>query len=366
MKKYLFLIFLFLPALLFSLDEKMEIILVEAPLSPEIDAGDIRSHQSYYLMEQPFVKGDCSFRRAGYISGNGGDYDAGSGAFVVIQEITKADRMEYPEGLFISLEFRYTLFRGPELLSETVFTAAGTGKDEDEALEMCFGNGALSVVRIMDGISRDQSLWQVAGIYSGEYVLDCGRKDKVRKGDEFRLFSAADGEKKGKLFAVKVRDDITFVQAAWLDKKVMVGDRAERIRLAGFGTNLYYDYIFGDGVSCFGAYQEYFRGFLSFRPVTGIEYNDFGDGLFCLYGGLKTMRRFGKTEISALVTIGRGSTGGEFCYTGGSMKLTAGFPAGDHILISGECGYATWLPDHDDEYDEFGGMLLGGGITFRY
>lgn len=207
--------------------------------------------------------------------------------------------------------------------------------------------------------------WKVESIYSGEYVLGCGKDQDIRKGDEFYLLSE-EGSRNGKLYAVRVTDDLTFARAAYSDRRIMAGDSIERIKMAGFGTRLYCDYIFGENALCCGAYQEYFRGFLAFRPVAGIEYADTGSGLMNLYGGLRTMHRFGRFDVSALLTVGRGCVDGDFCYSGGSMKLTADYPLGDHILFSGECGYTSWLPDHDDERDEISGFLIGCGITVRF
>ena len=164
-----------------------------------------------------------------------------------------------------------------------------------------------------------------------------------------------------------MKDDITFAQPIHLKDQIIAGDGVEKVRMIGFGANFYYDRIFGDDLNCLGTYLEFFRFFRAFRFLVGTEHiSGLDDNCWNIYGGLKTMWHLGYVDLSSLIYIGRGYADSDYRYTGGSIKLLAEFTPIDWIKIGLETGYSKWLADHDNDYPNYGGFLLGAGITLRF
>ena len=352
----------------FAQENVIPITLVEFPLPDSAKTYQIGEYRSFVEMDLPFMGEGFSAKFAPFKSENIADYplDINGGA-TVFKKVEKVEKTESIGAVFFTTYFKYTICQMGAEPKEYSFSTVGNGSTDEVALDKCFRNAAIHVSDIAGSISLHPSEFNVSSMVSGEYILSCGKKDKVYKGDEFHVYSKRNGQDIGKIYAVNVKDDITFAQPIHLKDQIIAGDGVERVKMLGFGANFYYDRIFGDNLNCFGTYLEYFRFFRAFRFLIGTEYiSGLDDNCWNVYGGFKTMWHLGYVDLSGLIYIGRGYSDSSFRYTGGSIKLLAEFTPKDWIKVGLETGFSKWLADHDNDYPNYGGFLLGTGITLRF
>ena len=357
-----------LSGLLYAQEDLIPVKIVEFPLPESAKKYEIVEYRSFVEMDRPFMGDGFSCKFAPYTSANIEDYPIGdNGEALIFKKVVNVEKTESIGTVFFTASFQYTICqKGAEPVVHT-FSTVGNGTTAEQALDRCFRNAAIHVSDIAASITVRPAEFTVTSMVSGEYVLSCGKKDKVAKGDEFHVYSKRNGQDIGKLYAVKVKDDITFAQPIHLKDQVIAGDGVDRVKMLGFGANFYYDHIFGDDLNCFGAYLEYFRFFRSFRFLVGTEHiSGLDDNSWNVYGGLKTMWHLGYVDLSSLIYLGRGHADGDWRYTGGSIKLLAEFTPLDWLKVGVETGYSKWLADHDNDYPNYGGFLLGAGITLRF
>ena len=359
--------FILMPLSAWAEDDIIPVSIVEYPLPDSARAYSVSEYRSFVEMERPFLGDEFSARFAPYKSADISDYPIEEGSVLVFKKVLDVEKTESIGTVFFTVYFQYTICQDGAEPKEYTFSTVGNGISDSAALDKCFRNAAIHVADIAGAISAHPAPFTVSSIISGEYVLSCGKKDKIYKGDEFHVYSKRNGRDIGKLYAVNVKDDVAFTQPVYLKDMVIAGDSVEKIRLIGLSSNFYYDHIFGDNLNCFGFYQEVSRGMRAFRLLAGTEYMaGLDDNCWNIYGGLKTMWHLGYLDLSSLIYIGRGYADGDFRYTGGSIKLIAEFTPLDWLKLGVEAGYSEWLADHDNDYPNYGGFLLGAGITVRY
>lgn len=363
----IFILFL-IPIALWAQENEIPVKIVELPLPESAQPYQFESYQSYVEMDRPLLGDGFDTEYIPYISDDPADYQTEEqGGILVFKKVDNVERTPSEGTTFFTVSFTYTIFQdGAEPVVHS-FSTVATGTDDAKALDKCFRNATIHVADMAGTVSAHPASFYVSSMVSGEYVLSCGKKAKIRKGDEFHVYSKRNGQDIGKIYVVNVKEDVSFAQEIHLKDLVLAGDGVERVNLLGFGSNFYYDHIFGDNLDCFGFYQEYFRGFRAFRFLIGTEYiTGLDDNCWNIYGGLKTMWHLGYLDLSSLIYLGRGYADGDWRYTGGSIKLLAEITPMDWLKFGLETGYSEWLADHDREYSNYGGFLLGVSITVRY
>ena len=364
----LLVVLILLSGFLYAQEDVIPIKIVEFPLPASARTYQIGEYRSFVEMDRPFMGDGFNCRFAPYTSANIADYPIGDdGEALVFKKVINVEKTESIGTVFFTANFEYTICQKGVSPVVHKFGTVGNGATAEQALDRCFRNAAIHVSDIAASITIHPAEFTVSSMVSGEYVLSCGKKDKVAKGDEFHVYSKRNGQDIGKLYAVNVKDDVTFAQSIYLKDQVIAGDSVDRVKFLGFGANLYYDHIFGDDLNCFGAYLEYFRFFRAFRFLIGTEHvSGLDDNSWNVYGGLKTMWHLGYLDLSSLIYLGRGYADSDWRYTGGSIKILAEFTPIDWLKIGLEAGYTKWLADHDNDYPNYGGLLLGAGITLRF
>ncbi len=365
---FLLILLIILSSFIYAQEEVIPIKIVEYPLPASARTYEISEYRSFVEMDRPFMVDGFSCKFAPYKSADIANYSYDTeGQAIVFKKVLDVEKTDSIGTVFFTVKFQYIVCQeGAEPVVHT-FGTVGNGTTAEQALDKCFKNATIHVSDIAGSISIRPAPFTVSSMVSGEYVLSCGKKDKVAKGDEFHVYSKRNGQDIGKLFAVNVKDDITFAQSIHLNDQIIAGDGVEKVKFLGFGANFYYDRIFGDDLNCFGAYLEYFRFFRVFRFLIGTEHiSGLDDNCWNIYGGLKAMWHLGYLDLSSLIYIGRGYSDSDYRYTGGSIKILAEITPIDWLKFGLETGYTKWLADHDDEYPNYGGFLLGAGITLRF
>ena len=370
MKKFFLLltVFILLSSFIYAQEDVIPIKIVEFPLPASARTYEISEYRSFVEIDRPFMGDGFSCRFAPFTSANISDYSYDTeGQAIVFKRVENVEKTDSIGTVFFTAKFQYIVCQeGAEPVVHN-FSTVGNGTTAEQALDRCFKNATIHVSDIAGSISVRPAPFTVSSQVSGEYVLSCGKKDKIAKGDEFHVYSKRNGQDIGKLYAVNVKDDVTFAQPIHLNDQVIAGDGVERVKMLGFGANFYYDRIFGDNLNCFGMYLEYFRFFRAFRFLIGTEHiSGLDDNCWNIYGGLKTMWHLGYLDLSSLIYLGRGFADGDYRYTGGSIKVLAEFTPIDWIKVGVETGFTKWLADHDNDYPNYGGFLLGAGITLRF
>ena len=361
-------VFILFPVFIYAQEDLIPVTIVESPLPASARPYSIGEYRSFVEMDRPFMADEFSTKFAPYKSENPADYTLTTlNEVLVIKKVTDVEKTESIGTLFFTVYFQYTLYQNGADPRQYTFNTVGNGKTDEEALDKCFRNAAIHVSDLASTVTAYPAEFFVSSMVSGEYVLSCGKKDKVHKGDEFHVYSKRNGQDIGRLYAVNVKDDITFTQPIHLKDQVIAGDSVNRVKMLGLASTLYYDFIFGDNLNCMGFYEEYFRGFRFFRFLIGTEYiTGLDDNCWNIYGGLKTMWHLGYLDLSSIIYLGRGYADGAFRYTGGSIKILAEMTPMDWLKFGLETGYSKWLADHDDDYPNYGGFLLGASVTLRY
>ncbi|MBO7516389.1 MAG: hypothetical protein J6T61_01440, partial [Spirochaetia bacterium] len=301
-------VLILLSGIAFAQENVIPVTIVEFPLPASARTYQIGEYRSFVEMDRPFMGDGFNAKFAPFTSENIADYPLDSeGGATVFKKVDKVEKTESIGTVFFTAYFKYTICQEGAEPKEYTFSTVGNGPTDEAALDKCFKNAAIQVSDIAGSISVHPAEFTVSSMVSGEYILSCGKKDKVAKGDEFHVYSKRNGQDIGKLYAVNVKDDITFAQPIHLKDQVIAGDGVEKVKMLGFGANFYYDRIFGDDLNCFGLYLEYFRFFRSFRFLVGTEHiSGLDDNCWNIYGGLKTMWHLGYLDLSSLIYLGRG------------------------------------------------------------
>ena len=359
---------LVLGSILYAQEDQIPVTIVEFPLPASAKPYSISEYRSFVEMDRPLLDDEFATRFAPYISDNVEDYPfAVEGEVQVFKKVVNVEKTESIGTVFFTTYFQYIIRQQGAENREYTFNTVGNGTTDEKALDKCFRNAAIHVSELAATITAHPAEFYVSSMISGEYILSCGKKDKIHKGDEFHVFSRRNGQDIGKVYAVIIKDDITCAQSIHLKDQVLAGDSVEKVKMLGLGSTLYYDHIFGDNLNCIGLYEEYFRGFRFFRFLVGTEYiTGLDDNCWNVYGGLKTTWHIGYVDVSSLIYIGRGYADGDWRYTGGSIKVMAELTPMDWLKFGLTTGYTEWLADHDREYPNYGGFTLGASVTLRY
>lgn len=364
-----FFVFLVLAASLpaFSVEGKISLFLAKAPLTEGFEGYGIEE-KWYDLLNRPFEAGNIDLHEKAYISDFPEDYfKEKEDLFLVIQKLTGIEKRVSGDSVFFTVGFLYLIFRGHEKTDDVIFSVCGAGRDEHEALDKCFRDAAIHIADIPDMINAERSLFRISDFYAGEYILGCGKKNSVKNGDEFRVISRRSDIDIGKLYVTNVEDEISFAAPLFLKGTVFPGDIVKHIKFFGLGSYFYFDRIFDSGgMDCIGFYEEYFRGTKSFRPVAGCEFIKSDTWNYNLYAGFKVVRRLGYTDISSLITLGRGYAEDSFRYTGGSIKLIADYTFFDRFKIFAEGAFTKWIADDQEDFSDYGGFAAGIGFAVKY
>ncbi len=231
----------------------------------------------------------------------------------------------------------------------------------------------------------------VLDVNGKEVLIELGANMGIKLGDEFNLTntvilpSGHSVEKKVGLLVVKeVNQEVSTAQVFYAKKKPAIGDQLKEIPRMGFESVLYVNYIRQtdpalDPILALGIRQIVARGFYKTRPYVGVEI-PLGVESYLIffpvnvYAGAEMNWYMGRLHITPAIDVALGMLIPVFekfedyiVYSsiGGHAKLGISYMMSDNIKLSGEVGYATML-GISSWFDTYSGLLVGGGVTFKY
>ncbi|MDA3939450.1 MAG: hypothetical protein PF693_09100, partial [Spirochaetia bacterium] len=224
-----------------------------------------------------------------------------------------------------------------------------------------------------------------------EILIELGANMGIKLGDEFNLTNSVVlptghviDKKVGLLVVKEVNQEVSTAQVFYASKKPAVGDQLKEIPRMGFESAFYINYIkqtdpLADPIIALGIRQVVARGFYKIRPYVGVEIPLGVEnwGFFFpvnAYIGSELNWYLGRLHITPAIDVALGmlvpivEQFDEYVIyssIGGHARLNVSYMMTDNIKVFGEVGYATML-GISSWFDTYAGVLLGGGVTFKY
>ncbi|MGA2764909.1 MAG: hypothetical protein ABSG17_16290 [Spirochaetia bacterium] len=259
------------------------------------------------------------------------------------------------------------------------------GEDKDETVALKEAIDAIPP-RLTLEISRVPYLYANRGILDvrgSEVVLDLGRDDGVRRGDELLVTDGGKLPEKGLLIIREVGPVSSLATVVYSDSPPRVGDKILDLARVGTDSTLYVHTLLwqpgpapGGSAPLVGLRQAFSRGFYALRPFVGIEvpFNLMAAGApgvpINLYAGGEYDILMGRLQVVPRAALGLGAFTGLagpspdiISHAGGSLSVAASYLFTRDIKGEIETGWLSWTGFSGYSY---AGAFLGGGFTVKY
>lgn len=322
------------------------------------------------------------------------DFNRLTGSFVVVipsvsfYNLELLDNAQYQVTLRTTVTF-VDVSAGTTIASRSIETF-GTDENPNEALK--FAADQLPS-RLEYEIRKIDTFTLKSGIIDvdrGTVMIEFGNNMGVKVGDEYvivtpRMLSTGHEttEETGLLLVREVQQDVSFARVIYADSKPVVGDQVKEIPRMGVDLSLYAELVSGgfdsDSDLVLGLRGVTSRGFYSFRPAFGLEIPlartfAYGRMPIIMYFGAELANLYlGRLQVTPFAAAGFGGTVplGEYAdeefylsHAGIKGQLSVSYLLGRDTRVFATAGYAKWF-GLAYESDGFGGLYLGGGITFK-
>ncbi|MEE8440131.1 MAG: hypothetical protein V3S41_00295 [Spirochaetia bacterium] len=230
-----------------------------------------------------------------------------------------------------------------------------------------------------------------------EVVVEFGRNMGLRPGDEYaivsnRVLSSGHiaGTETGLIVISEVQNGFSIGHVLYSNPRAMVGDQLQEIARRGIELSGYVDAITNGltGVTyTVGARAVASRGFYAWRPLGAVEIpfrGLLGETLLpmnMLLGGEWNLY-LGRLKVTPSVAVGIGGAvplssddqlqSFYLSHYGGQIRATGSVLITRDIQLFVETGFVLWRSVYDNSVtrlivplSDYGGLLIGGGITFK-
>ncbi|MBT3272681.1 MAG: hypothetical protein HN368_05980 [Spirochaetales bacterium] len=229
----------------------------------------------------------------------------------------------------------------------------------------------------------------IINVQGRQIYLEFGANMGVAVGDEYAIVADTVlptghiiSEETGLLIVDDVKDELSIATLVYSETKPQIGDQLEEIPRFGFDTGVHIRSVLAAEklVGMIGIRQSISRGFLTYRPVIGIDvpFSVLGTtnlpGLVVnVYGGGEINWYLWRFQVVPTAALGVGGSvpldeGESFkvSHAGGFIELLVSYLLNRDIKLSAAVGYTGWFRLSTDSGDTYMGPHFGIGATYKY
>jgi len=319
------------------------------------------------------------------------DFNRLVGSFlVVIPTLTYFDVVRDRGDYTAELETAFTVINVEESKTIAHFTVRTTGDDDTsfravrEAVDLI----PMQLEYEVRKVPEFQLKTGIVDVMRGEVLIEFGENMGVKPGDEYKIVEQVElgsGHKvmdsTGLLVVKDVNQEVSVAKIIYSQGTPRVGDQLNEVPRLGTDSTVYAHALLPlDNPTLLdvtvGVRQGFNRGFYNARPIVGLEvpvtkigWSFFGFPMNA-YFGVEGNIWFGRFQIAPSAAGGVGMIlpfwdQDEFIlsHLGFLAQLGVNYLVGNSVRIFVEAGYSYWFGLWGNSY---GGILVGGGIQFRY
>ena len=322
---------------------------------------------------------------------------AGS-AIVVVPVVTlyTVDRLESDE-YQARLEVSFNCIDIDAAGSFALFTVEASARADSGGKAVRFAADRIAPALVLElrTIPEFQLMTGIIDTRGRQVLLGFGANMGLGRGDEYTIVtdtvpSTGDvkSEETGLLVIKEVREEISVGTLIYSDGELNVEDQLREVPRIGLDTGLHMRTIFYsstlaneiDVVALIGIRQSTSLGFMTYRPIIGIDfpfsllgYADLPGMIINFYGGGEIvwyLYRFqfvptAAVGISASVPLRDGEVF-QLAHAGGFVELVTTYLLGRDIRVTLSLGYSGWFGLTELSGDSYFGPQIGIGGTYKY
>ena len=290
------------------------------------------------------------------------------------------------EGRFAAVvvtSFAFIAARQPRFPALVSIGTYGEDRDETKALKEAIDAIPPRLILEISKVPYLRANRGILDVRGGEVVLELGRDEGVRRGDEFLVTEGGRFPEKGLLVVHEVGAVSSLATVVYSDSPIRVGDDVLDLARVGTDSTLYIHTLLwqpgpapGGSAPLVGLRQAFSRGFYVLRPFVGIEvpFNLMAAGApgvpINLYAGGEYDILMGRLQVVPRAALGIGAFTGLagpspdiISHAGGSLSVAASYLFTRDIKGEIDTGWLSWTGFSGYSY---GGAFLGGGFTVKY
>ena len=326
------------------------------------------------------------------------------GFVVVVPSVSWYSLAQTEEGAFkAEIETSFSFINVENLTTFGQFFVTTTGVDEVAAAAVKEATDTISseLAFRLRSMSEFQIRTGILEIDGREVILEFGRNMGLKPGDEYAIVSTRvmstghiAATETGLIVISDVQDGFSVGQVLYANPRATVGDQLQEVARRGVEISGYVDTLTDgfDVTYTAGARGVASRGFYSFRPLGAAEVpflGVFGASspstallpLNLMAGGEWNLH-LGRLKLTPSVVVGVGGAvplGGDedlesfyLSHIGGQLRVAGSVLVTRDIQLFVETGFAWWHSVVDSsvlasipQLESYGGLLIGGGVTFK-
>ena len=349
----------------------------------EVKERDIELPETVRFGQQAFTEED--FRRL-------------VGAFIVVvpvmtsYELEREEREKYVSRIEIS--FNFIDVESAQGFGYFSLGVEATAESAGGAVRLAADRIAPELVFRLRTIPEFQLKTGVIDVRGRQVFLEFGSNMGVRLGDEYAIVTDTvlptgyvTAEETGLLVIKDVKEEISVGTLIYSDGKPDVGDQLREVPRLGFDTAATVRTVLAqsaynptDAVMMLGIRQSTSRGFLTYRPVVGIDvpfsllgYVQLPGLIVTMYGGGEIVWYLSRFQFVPTAAVGIGGSvplredeGFQISHAGGFVELVASYLFSRDIKVQLSVGYTGWFGLSIRSGDSFYGPHIGIGGTYKY
>lgn len=319
------------------------------------------------------------------------DFNRLVGSFlVVVPTLSYFDVSRSGRDYTAELETAFTVINVEESKTIAHFTVRTTGEDavSSRAVREAVDLIPMQLEYEVRKVPEFQLKTGIVDVMRGEVLIEFGEDMGVKVGDEYKIVERVElrtghevMDSTGLLVVKDVSQDVSVAKIIYSQGTPRVGDQLGEVPRLGVDTTVYAHALLPlDNLTLadvtVGIRQGFNRGFYNARPIVGLEvpvtkigWTFFGFPMNA-YFGVEGNIWFGRFQITPSAAGGVGmilpfwdQDRFILSHLGFVTQLGVNYLFGDSVRISVEAGYSYWFGLWGNSY---GGLLVGGGIQFRY
>ena len=326
------------------------------------------------------------------------DFNRLVGSFIVVVPVMtnytleRLDRSEHEARIEIS--FNFIDIENAQSIAYFTIAVDARSDASGKAVRLAADRIAPALVYELRTIPEFQLKTGIIDVRGRQVLLEFGANMGVVRGDEYAIVTDkvlptghVSSEETGLLVVKEVKEEISSATLIYSDGRPNVGDQLREVPRVGFDTGANLRAIFSssdfgptDAVVTIGARQSTSRGFLTYRPIIGIDVpfsllgHHYLPGLIVnIYGGGEIVWYLWRFQLVPTAAIGIGGSvplreGESFqiSHAGGFVELVATYLFERDIKISLSLGYSGWFGLTEISGDSYSGPHVGIGGTYKY
>ncbi len=325
------------------------------------------------------------------------DFNKLVGAFIVVvpvmtsYELVQEGRNEYTARIEVSFNFiDVEEARGFGYFVIDVEAAADT---PGRAVRFAADRIAPELVFNLRTIPEFQLKTGIIDLRGRQVLLEFGANMGVRPGDEYSIVTdtvlptghVSEAET-GLLIIKEVQEEVSIATLLYADEKPSIGDQLREVPRFGFDTGAGVRTVFArspfeptDAVAMIGVRQSITRGFVTYRPLVGIDVpfsllgHVYLPGLIVnIYGGAELVWYLRRFQFIPTAAVGIGGSvplreGESFQVShAGFVELVASYLFSRDVKVQLSLGYSGWFGLSARSGDSYYGPQIGIGGTYKY